>query len=145
MKMSRNFVILSVVVSAAVLAAFVAPCSATPINYLVNGDFEIGSATSVGPLPSGENPADLANWTVSSPNGDWFYDVNPGSYPPDVLAESGTKKLMCAGGGTSASYVLSDAFPVTAGVTYTVSYWDSLRSSSIRRRAFTRLLPGPAG
>ncbi len=135
--MSRNFVILSVVVSFAVLSLCVVPCSAT--NILLNGDFEIGSSTSVA-LPVGETSA-LPNWTVVG-TGDWYYDINPGSFSPEFPAESGNVKLLAAGGPNCT--LTSDAFAVTGGTTYTVSYWERERASEGTKLLYTTIT-GPGG
>jgi hypothetical protein len=69
---------------------------------------------------------------VSPNNGGWFYELNSGPFTPPAAfaAEDGTAKLLVAGGSGSSNYILSDAFAVTAGSTYTLSYWERLRGST---------------
>jgi hypothetical protein len=117
--MSRNFVVF---VSFAVLALCVTPCWATPINVLLNGDFEtnVGTAKALSTGLTG----DLANWTVSGTPGAWWL-AKSGSPPPSPVPQHLNWNVDCAG---TAQTITSDAFAVTANTTYTLSLWQQPRS-----------------
>jgi len=100
-----------------VLALILAAATPARANLLTNGSFEVGPALAPGGItPLG--PADLPGWTLTGAS-PWFWYMSAGQYG---TAEDGDKFINV----TSPS--LSQGFAVTAGDTYTVSYYEALRA-----------------
>ena len=104
----------SISVALAILLAAATAAHAN-MNLLVDGSFESGPAiTGITPL----GPGDLPGWTLSGSDPWFWYMSSTGGYG---TAEDGSKFINV----TSPS--LSQAFAVTAGTTYNVSYYEALR------------------
>lgn len=106
------------------LACGVMSAAAGP-TLIQNGSFESGVAISGGAITS-IMPGDLTNWIVSPSvvNGRYWWYMSSGS--SWGVAQDGDRFLQ----PTYADESVSQAFGVTAGVSYIVSYYEALRKGS---------------
>jgi hypothetical protein len=101
----------------AALGLVVAAACPVHANLLTDGSFESGPATT-GILQL--TPGQLPHWTLNGSDPWAWYMSSTGGYG---VAEDGDKFI-----NVTSPSLTSDAFPVTAGQTYTVSYYEALRA-----------------
>jgi hypothetical protein len=103
-------------------------------NLILNGSFESGiDLSNPANTPNGTgiaivNNGDIADWTLNPTTSFAWYMSNIGSYG---VAEDGTRFLNLTG------HSASQNFAVTAGDTYTVSYYEASRNNGVTTDTIT--------
>jgi hypothetical protein len=106
--------------AAAVLAVVLFASTSNAANILFNPSFEIGHTISGGGITflNAADPSELPGWNLHPSSGDWAWYMSSGTFG---VAQDGDRFINL----TSPS--LSQDFAVTAGTTYTVSYFEAMR------------------
>jgi hypothetical protein len=108
----------------------VATCSATPIEVIQNGSFENGKAIPTGyvgcALGTGSPTSDISYWTLTRPGSTIFAWYMTSTYSANHDGDRGVDITANAAGQPE---YMSQSFGVTAGYTYTLSYWSKYRNT----------------